>query len=256
MGSPDPCLSSTRETAIASLEKLGVGWGPTTRRDLEETEEAIPSGDAADVIRAYATKLEPAVRALTGSTAPFNLTIEHVDIAAYWAYWLDGAGSNVRMRIDVKNATFTDVEARQFALHEILGHGLQCASFSERCSNEDVPWIRLTSVHSQQQVLLEGLAQALPLFLLPDDEPLIARVRLAHYIEIARGQLHLAINDGLPIADCVQLARSLVPFWSDEAISSILSDRSVATLCFERTCGPIRRVSIGLSGSLTQLQTP
>ena len=71
------------------------------------------------------------------------------------------------MRINARNASFTEVQARQFALHEVLGHGLQCASYAQQCREQDVPWVRLTSVHAQQQVLLEGLAQALPLFVRP-----------------------------------------------------------------------------------------
>jgi hypothetical protein len=51
-------------------------------------------------------------------------------VDAYWAYWLDGAGQRVRLRLNMPNATFTKVQARQFALHEVLGHGLQGASIS------------------------------------------------------------------------------------------------------------------------------
>jgi hypothetical protein len=86
------------------------------------------------------------------------------------------------------------VVARQFALHEVLGHALKSASYFARCADEDVPWVRLMSVHAQQQVLFEGLAQALPMFVTPDDAPLITRVRLAHYTQLMRAELHIAIN--------------------------------------------------------------
>jgi hypothetical protein len=85
-------------------------------------------------------------------------------------------------------------------------------------------------VHAQQQVLFEGLAQAMPLFVAHDDSKLLARVRLAHYLELVRSELHLAVNAGRPIGECVELARSRVPFWTDEGISAVLTDRSVNPL--------------------------
>jgi hypothetical protein len=183
-----------------------------------------------DAIQKYAHELEPDVRRIVGSDAPFNLSVEHVDLDAYWAYWLDGVGANVRLRINSRRASFTEVQARQFALHEVLGHGLQCASYAQNCQRLDVQWVRTTSVHAQQQVLLEGLAQALPLFARPNDQPLIARVRLAHYIELVRAKLHLAINDGDSISDCLTLAKTRAPFWLEDSIGDMLADRGVSPL--------------------------
>ncbi|HYQ66178.1 hypothetical protein [Actinophytocola sp.] len=229
-GWPEPYIASVRDTAIQHLAELDVPWGPTTLDELKATEVQVDAVDAADVIQKYARELELDVRHLADSDAPFNLSIEHVDLDAYWAYWLDGAGANVRMRINSRRASFTDVQARQFALHEILGHGLQCASYAQSCQQEDVPWVRITSVHAQQQVLLEGLAQALPLFVCPNDRPLIARVRLTHYIELVRAKLHLAINDGASVPDCVAIAKMHAPFWTEDAIGDMLADRGVNPL--------------------------
>lgn len=229
-GWSDDYIEDVRTVAVSALERLGIGWGPDTAKALTATENPVDSADAADVIQKYASELEADVRRITDSQAPFHLSVEHVDLDAYWAYWLDGAGHNVRMRINARNASFTEVQARQFALHEVLGHGLQCASYAQQCQDHDVPWVRLTAVHAQQQVLLEGLAQALPLFVRPADQPLIARVRLAHYTELVRAQLHLAVNTGTPLSDCVAFARASAPFWSDEGIGNMLADRSVNPL--------------------------
>ena len=81
------------------------------------------------------------------------------------------------------------------------------AGIAARCATEDVPWVRLSSVHGPQQVLLEGLAQAMPLFVAPDDGALIARVRIDHYTQLVRAELHLAINAGTPVEECVRHAR-------------------------------------------------
>ena len=124
-----------------------------------------------------------------------------------WSYWLDGAGQRVRLRLNLRNARFTEVGARQFALHEVLGHGLQSASLTAWCATDEVPWVRLLSVHAPHQVLLEGLAQAMPLFVAADDEALTTRVRFDHYNQLIKAELHLAINAGVSAEECARHAR-------------------------------------------------
>lgn len=104
--------------------------------------------------------------------------------------------------------------------------------------------MRLLPVHALYQVLLEGLAQALPLFVTPDDAALVARVRLDHYLQLVRAELHLAINSGVAVSACVEHARSRVPFWTDGTIAHLLSDRSNDRNCV-RTCGRTQPASTG-----------
>jgi hypothetical protein len=214
------------ELAREALAKVGVAWDGNPSAELARQERTIPADEAGDAIRAAATELEPLVRKAVGSEALYELTIESAKVDAYWSYWLDGAQDKARLRLNLRSADFTDVEARQFALHEILGHALQGASFFARWTKEDVPWIRLLSVHAPQQVLLEGLAQALPLFICPEDDHLIARVRLAHLVQLVRAELHIAINDGRSVEDCIALARSRAPFLKPDGLADVLSDRS------------------------------
>lgn len=224
-GWQDGYITVHGEQARRELAALGIDWGPGTADDLTQAEGPLGSNDAPDAIRQAAIGYEDAVRQAVSSSAPFELTIEAADVDAYWAFWLDGAGHRVRLRLNLGKAKFTELAARQFALHEVLGHGLQGASWSARCATEDVPWVRLSSVHAPQQVLLEGLAQALPLFIDPDDQALTARVRLDHYTQLVRAELHLAINSGEPVEDCAAHARFRVPWWTDAAIADILTDR-------------------------------
>ncbi|MGY2093072.1 hypothetical protein [Nocardia gipuzkoensis] len=229
-GWPADYVTTKGETAREALEALGVSWGENTATELAEAEGPLHAADVADAIRQAATEYEPIVRRATGSEAPYELTIETADVDAYWAYWLDGGGQRVRLRINMRNANFTKVRARQMALHEVLGHGLQSASISARCAAEDVPWVRLLSVHGPQQVLLEGWAQAMPLFITPDDEALVASTRLVHYTQLVRAELQLALNAGTPIEGCADHARSRVPWWNDNLIAGLLADRSTNPL--------------------------
>jgi hypothetical protein len=218
------------EQARASLDDIGISWGTTTWLDLLESEQSLDPKEVPQAIREAAASFEPVVRSAVATEAPYELTVETTDVDAYWEYWLDGAGSEARLRLNMRNARFTDVQTRQFALHEVLGHALQSASYSARCRTEEVPWVRVLSVHAEHQVMLEGLAQALPLFVAPDDAALAAHIRLDHYLQLVRAELHVAINQGATVSDCVRHAKDRAPFWPTEGIGRLLTDRSVDAL--------------------------
>jgi hypothetical protein len=226
LGWSDEYVAWRGEQARKAVEALGISWGRDTWRDLLQSERNLTADEIPDALREAANKFEPIVRSVTGTQAPYDLTIETADVDAYWEYWLDGSGKDARLRLNMRNASFTDVQARQFALHEVLGHALQSASYSARCLTEDVPWVRILSVHAEHQVLLEGLAQALPLIVAPDDEPLLAHVRLDYYLQLVRAELHVAINNQTTISDCVRHGKARAPFWPDEGIGRLLADRS------------------------------
>lgn len=224
-------LVERRSIAVEQLQGIGIEWHAGTRQELDNFGGRIGPEDTPNVIREQAENLLPAVRRITGTSADLHLAIELVEVDAYWAYWVDGVRGKARLRINRKNAaTFTPVRIRQFALHEILGHALQCASFYATCRKGSVEWLRKLSVFGKNQFLLEGLAQALPLFVTPDDVALLAHVHLDHYLQLVRAELHVAINEGVSATECAARARSLIPFWNSEDIADALSDRSTDPL--------------------------
>ncbi len=218
-------LDDVRDQAVKAIGDLGIPWGADLNKQLNELEQPVTSDEAAEQIPAFARSLDPALRELVETTAPYDVTVEVTDVDDYWAYWLDGAGPNVRLRFNRRNATFTQVQVRQFAMHELLGHAVQFASYAQVCTTTNVPWVRLLSVNAPYQVTFEGLAQAMPLFLAPDDRQVIARVRLTHYLQLVRAELHQAINQGVSIAECADHARSRVPFWTSAGIGDMLTGR-------------------------------
>ncbi len=224
--SPD-YVTEIGHRALEAIAGQGVGWGPHTDDELTQVEKPIDMYEARDRVLEIAAEAEPTLRALTGSTSPYEVSIEIHDVDDYWAYWVDGAGSQVRLRFNLRQATFTEVRLRHFALHEILGHGLQCATYADHAARTDVDWVRLSSVVLPYQVLLEGLAQAMPLFTSPDDPALITRVRIEHYQQLVRAELHQAINAGATVAECAAHARGRIPWWTKNDIANELSDRSV-----------------------------
>lgn len=229
-GWPASYVAERGEVARAALAELGIPWGRSTADNLDELEGLIEIEEAADLIRSSANEFAPAVRAIAGTDVQFPLAIENVNVEEYWDYWIDGSPKQVRLRLNGKRARFTRMQARQFALHEILGHGLQFTSIAETSRTQDVPWVRVFSVHAPTQVLFEGMAQALPLLVTPEDKGLAARVRLDHYRQLVRAELHLAINSGASITSCIQHAQMRMPFWREGTIVKDLADRSTSAL--------------------------
>lgn len=209
-----------------ALGSLGIAWNEHAWRHLCSVSEQLPAAEVSAVITEYADKYESSVRRLVDTNAEFNLTIEDVEVDAYWAYWLDGAGHDARLRINKKNASFSRVDAYRFALHEVLGHALQYSSLTTQAESNTVEWPRILAVHCSHQVLFEGLAQVLPWIASPEDEIVVARTRVDHFMNLVRGQLHILINSGTAAADCRDLAHRQVPWWTDEAIARELYDRS------------------------------
>jgi hypothetical protein len=223
--SPD-YVEHRAQMAKDALESLGISWDNDTWVNIRSLSEQLPAADVASAIGEYADRYEPTIRRLVNTNAKFNLTIEDVEVDAYWSYWLDGAGHDARLRINKKKAEFTRVDAYRFALHEVLGHALQYSSLTAQAESKTVEWPRILAVHCPHQVLFEGLAQVLPWIACPEDEIVTARTRLDHFTNLVRGQIHTLLNNGVTVADCRDLVQRQVPWWTDEEIAREFYDRS------------------------------
>jgi hypothetical protein len=209
-----------------ALGSLGISWDEHTWRNLRAVSEQLPASEVGAAIADYADKHESSVRRLVDTDANFNLTIEDVEVDAYWSYWLDGSGHDTRLRINKNKASFSHVDAYRFALHEVLGHALQYSSLTAQAEANTVEWPRILAVHCPHQILFEGLAQVLPWIASPDDEIVVARTRIDHFMNLIRGQIHILINNSVTAADCRDLAHRQVPWWTDDEIARELYDRS------------------------------
>jgi hypothetical protein len=219
-------IEERARTAKEAVRSLGIPWDEHTWRNLRAAGEQLPAADVGSVIAEYADKHESTVRRLVDTNAAFNLTIEDVEVDAYWSYWLDGAGHDTRLRINKNKTSFSRVDAYRFALHEVLGHALQYSSITAQAESDTVEWPRILAVHCPHQVLFEGLAQVLPWVASPDDEIIGAHTRVDHFVNLVRGQLHIQVNSGATAADCRDVARRQIPWWTDEDVARELQDRS------------------------------
>jgi len=209
-----------------ALGSLGISWDEHTWRNLRAVSEQLPASEVGAAIADYADQHESSVRQLVDTDADFNLTIEDVEVEAYWSYWLDGSGHDTRLRINKNKTSFSHADAYRFALHEVLGHALQYSSLTAQAEANTVEWPRILAVHCPHQVLFEGLAQVLPWIASLNDEIVVDRTRIDHFINLIRGQIHILNNSGVTAADCRDLAHRQVPWWTDDEIARELYDRS------------------------------
>ncbi|GAB6899839.1 hypothetical protein [Kineosporia succinea] len=223
-------VSDLGEQARAAYADLGVSWGPKTADEVFQLETPMTIERAATQVLVLADEAEPAVRRLTGTTATYSVGVEVVDVDDYWAFWVDGAGHHARLRFNKRNAVFSEDGLRFFAQHELLGHALQCSSFTQTAENEDVDWVRTLTVHLPYQPLLEGLATAWPIYTEPDNQPLMAKAKLNHYMHMVRGEVHRAINAGFSVRDVADHVLARAPWLSLEQIGDLLSDRGTEPL--------------------------
>jgi len=218
------------DRARKAYADLGVNWGPSLADEVFQLETPMTLERAAEQVIVLADEAEPAVRALTGTTATYDVDVQVVDIDDYWAFWVDGSGHASRLRFNQRNAVFTEDGLRFFAQHELLGHALQCSSFAQTAENEDVDWVRTLTVHLPYQPLLEGLATAWPIYTEPDNQPLMAKAKLNHYMHIVRGEVHRAINAGHPLRAVADHVLARAPWMSLDQIGNLMSDRGTEPL--------------------------
>ena len=224
---PNQYLETRRAELHERLSKRGIDWGPRLLEALANKEGgALEQRNVTRLLRDEATKLTPRLTSLVGSTPDTRYTIEFAHADAYWSYWVDGNPRGARLRVNESRARYTGALLRQFAMHEVLGHIFQLASWASTAAEEEVLWPRYTSVHGRQQILLEGLAQALPLFLAPEDEEVVTRVWLDHR-QLVLGQMHVTAH--LWEADHDQLSRHVqqqLPWLNEEEAHRAVTDRS------------------------------
>ena len=106
------------------------------------------------------------IEVLTGQTNTFEIEVSFVEIDEYWRFWVDGQGDRFRLRFNRFRDGFSISQIDQFVLHELIAHCGQASGWrNEIMAGRLNPIHGLTAIHTWEQGHLEGLAQAIPLFL-------------------------------------------------------------------------------------------
>ena len=222
----DAHLQRRRDELANFAAAVGVTFGPELPAQLTATETPVGAADLEDVISLELDRWLSVVATYVRSDVTFDVAIERVDEDVYWSYWLDGAGRNARMRINMRHAQFTLTQARQFALHELCGHALQCASWSaRRVENGTARFPATHCVHLGQQPAFEGIGQALGLLVARTDKLLAARTRLTLYSQLVYGRAHRQLAFGADRTTVERELRRWLPWWDPAAAGRFIADR-------------------------------
>lgn len=210
-------LRQRRDALEIRLAELGVALDGHTARNLRALDEPIHSSVVGKAfLSTYRRNRKFLVEAIAAE-AKFRLKIEFVAVQEYWAYWVDGNRSRFRLRFNEPNIRnqYSHTEAVQFVYHELLAHCAQMAVWARQIeSGKLAKYFGLTTVHSPEQFLLEGLAQSLPLLLRnveTENHLLLCRIYLSHYRSLVNNNLHIMINEGRTIEECVSFAKRHLP---------------------------------------------
>jgi hypothetical protein len=218
-------LKRLRDRAGQAAATCGVSLESLALEDNPFDEDMVT--DRAEIQTRFANRFDvfrAQVEQLIGRSLEFEIEISFVDIDQYWRFWVDGVGTRFRLRFNRFKEGFTPSQIDQFVLHELVAHCGQATGWrSQIAAGALNPVHGLTAIHTWEQAHLEGLAQAMPLFLQENiSKQLQARVfkdalRQAllnnAYIASEEGQspeaVYAACHEVLPIKKPLRFFKSL-----------------------------------------------
>lgn len=223
-------LDAARRELISALTPLKINYGDSIYDDLEAVDEVIPNESLEAFFKEQFAKNRGYLEAALNRPVDYKLRIEMTSVDAYWSNWVDGWGDNFRLRINTFAGNYTRARSIQLVYHELLAHCAQMAIWKEQIDQGQMSKIwGLTTVHGPEQFLFEGLAQTLPLFLeneVTRDPVLIAQIYFARYSKLVWNNLHIKINSGESLEDCLTYATERLPWLKQQRILSGLESRS------------------------------
>jgi hypothetical protein len=161
----------------------------------------------------------------------FRLNVEFVEVDAYWSNWINGSfREGVTLRINIHPRKKYELgRPLMLCLHEICGHALQMTLWKDAIAGGVLnPACGLTTVHSPEAFVCEGLGQTVADFLSDENdfprEFWLTR-RLQYYTLMVLHNAHLMIYESVPAEEILQYAETRLPFTPSSVIEAEMRDR-------------------------------
>jgi hypothetical protein len=192
-------IEKLRHRAEVAAETCGVSLNHLAIADNPFDEPMVT--DRAEIQTQFAQRFEvfrAQIEQLIGRPLEFEIEISFVDIDQYWRFWVDGVGTRFRLRFNRFKDGFTPSQIDQFVLHELVAHCGQATGWRHQIASGTLnPIHGLTAIHTWEQSHLEGLAQAIPLFLHDNiSDELRARVLKDALRQALLNNAYIAAEDG------------------------------------------------------------
>lgn len=231
---PERYLQMRQDSVRSRIAKIGFSFDARTKAEMASMDGHLAPSEMAEIMIATYDLQRGELEALVGIKLDFEIEVEVVEESAYWTHWVDGGPDTFRLRINIAKADRGRAASRRLAYHELLGHCAQIVALGNKVSNGSIAsYFGLTTVHTLEQFAFEGIAQTLPLALAtdePQDELLLAQLFLDHYTSLVENNLHIMINDGTPLADCLEYSRRWLPFRPEDDAAADIEGRAADPL--------------------------
>jgi hypothetical protein len=228
-------LEQCQERLKVSLSLLGVKWGQDIKKALLSKDTLIPKKLLPRHFRKRLSAVLPRLSDYLGLNVECPVTFQFVEVDEYWGYWVDGNWRRFRMRFNHIDKGLGESECEQFLYHELLAHCCQLSVWRHKIKDGLIRKLcGTTTVHTPEQFIFEGLAQTLPPFFqankLEKEGLFAARVRLSHLAGLVLNNIHVMINSGGTIEECITYGGRRLPTITEGRIVSECVSRSVNSL--------------------------
>lgn len=226
----DQVLETARQNLGEVLDEVGLTLGPDLRKEMERLTPIIPPKDLDDYYRESYGRHKKYLEDALGKQVAFELKIEIVEDDGYWSCWVDGAGKTYRLRINTRGWEYSEARILAMVYHELLAHCSQVALWTDEIAAGRLHhgW-GLTTVHTPEQFLMEGLAQTLPLYLQNEyttRPEMISRIHLTYFTWLILNNIHIMINRGDNIESCIDYSKKHIPWYETDKLIPDLSSRT------------------------------
>lgn len=156
------------------------------------------------------------------------MCFEFVDVDAYWNYWIDGSGKQYRLRFNRSDRAYGASEITQFCLHELIGHCGQASGWHSSAIKLSKS-TRLLTVHSCEQVHLEGFGQGLPFLLAavaPNNDLVELRTLTTLLRQLLLNNAYLSLAHGERIENVIQVFERYLPVFDLDRLIKNLADQA------------------------------
>lgn len=164
-----------------------------------------------------------------------QLSVQFAEVDAYWNNWISGSvqrgitlsiNLHVRKRYDLGRPLV-------LCLHEICGHAVQMSIWRKRISQGQISQAcGLTTVHSPEMFVSEGLGQTVPDLLREHSFPPefhLSRALQYHNLMILHNA-HLMIYEGTPVEAIFEYVHDHLPLSDPDTLDKEIEDRSTNAL--------------------------
>lgn len=198
-------ITEARSNVFSDLQKLHYDADFKTAIEKFRQENMLDEEEILNGVQEAAKKFLPFVKAYTGIDVEPMYRIVPVRINAPWRAWLRSEDDEIILGINLSHPEgYVRGQDERIGLHEVPIHGAQIASWAKSGERGIIsPASCITTLHTPEQISVEGLATALPL-IEPDIFPLSPygelSVKLDYLERVVLHNAHIRANLLSPMA--------------------------------------------------------